>query len=50
MSLSEGIKWCNDVKKKAIKITGTRDEFLLCSKALETYKAGMLWGADFVQT
>jgi hypothetical protein len=40
MTLSEGIKWCWDAKGKFIKITGSRDEFLLTSKALETFKAG----------
>jgi hypothetical protein len=42
MNRSDGIKWCKDVKGKFIKITGTRDEFLLTSKALEIYKAGIL--------
>jgi predicted small secreted protein len=42
MNRSDGIKWCKNVKGKYIKITGTRDEFLLTSKALEIYKAGIV--------
>jgi len=42
MNRSDGIKWCKNVKGKDIKITTTRDEFLLTSKALEIYKAGIV--------
>jgi hypothetical protein len=42
MNLSAGIKWCRDVKYKSIKITTSREEFLLTSKALEIYDAGVV--------
>jgi hypothetical protein len=41
MSLTEGRNWCK-AKGKDIKIIGTRDHFLVCSKALEKYNAGVV--------
>jgi hypothetical protein len=49
MNHTDGIKWCMDKKGKNIKTIGSREEFLLCSKALEIYKAGVLCGAEFAE-
>lgn len=49
MNFNDGVAWCKDVHKKQIKLSGTYDEFLSCTEALETYKAGMMAiGDEFV--
>lgn len=42
MNFNDGVAWCKNVHGKQVKIMAKYDEFLLCTKALETYEAGVV--------